>query len=123
MKKHKTEFVIKTGSIVYNLFRLSNAFLICSFFYILSLFLLFIIGNFQTFLDISQILILKVLSFTSIISIGNIIIHVLILPFLIIFKKFKLSQLWSYLFSFIILIISLVGLFFSQVIDTLSKGL
>ena len=91
---------------------------ICAF-----LFLLYFIGNYQAFVDKTQLLILNLLSFTSIVlCIMAVLSFVLEGVFLFIQKK-KAASLFTMLFFLFTLVLGIFFIAFSSVIHRISLGI
>jgi len=93
-------------------------FLICIF-----LFLLYLIGNFQSFVDNTQLLILSCLSFSAIVLCIMTFLSFLQEAVFLFIKKKKAASIFSMLFFLFMLILGIFFNVFASVIRRLSLGL
>lgn len=107
----------------YFLYKLTkNLIFLCLSFSII-LFLLYFIGNYQNFLDKTQILILKVLSFNSILSFILCFLLIIESISLMLLKYIKTNKFYNILSYFLIILINLFFLIYSSIVIRLSEGM
>ena len=112
----------KSFTVLYNL---TKCLLAIFFTFSLLLFLLYLMGNFQNFMDKTQLMLLTMLSSISIFDCVLSFFGILENLFLVFFnnKKSKLLNIVSILLLIIILLLSIVFIVYSSVLSKISEGI
>lgn len=105
------------------LYRFTKSLIFISLSFEIIMFLLYLMGNYQSFLDKTQLLILKTLSINSIISFVICFSAIIEMIFLIILKDFKISNLLRIIPVFLVLIFNVIILAYSTIVIHLSEGI
>ena len=105
------------------LYKLASSMVFIWFTFEIILFLFYLIGNYQNFLDKSQLLILQLLSFSAVITFVLCFCSLVILLFMIILRIYKLTNILRILPILLALVINLVFLSYSTIITQLSGGI
>lgn len=105
------------------LYRFTKSLIFISLSFEVIMFLLYLMGNYQSFLDKTQILILKTLSVNSIISFVICFSAIIELVFLIVLKDFKLHNLVRIIPVFLVLVFNIIILSYSTIVIHLSEGM
>jgi cellulose synthase/poly-beta-1,6-N-acetylglucosamine synthase-like glycosyltransferase len=105
------------------LYKLTNFFINVFFVFCIVLIILYIMGNYQNFLDKSQILLLTVLSFCSVSMTVMAIISLIENTVLIFLEKSKNNQIKNILWDIFTLIFGIIILIFSIFVKQLSLGI
>lgn len=105
------------------LYKLTNFFINVFFVFCIVLIILYIMGNYQNFLDKSQILLLTVLSVCSVSMTVMAIISLIENTVLIFLEKSKNNQIKNILWDIFTLIFGIIILIFSIFIKQLSLGI
>ena len=105
------------------LYKLTNFFINVFFVFCIVLIILYIMGNYQNFLDKSQILLLTVLSFCSVSMTVMAIISLIENTVLIFLEKSKNNQIKNILWYIFTLIFGIIILIFSIFVKQLSLGI
>lgn len=113
----------KKGKSLILLYKLASSMVLIWFFFEIILFSLYLIGNYQQFLDKTQLLILKVLSYSSFITFVLCFISLAILVLLIVTKIYKKSNFLRLFLILLSLTVNLVFLSYSTIISKLSEGI
>lgn len=105
------------------LYKLASSMVFIWFSFEFLLFLFYLIGNYQNFLDKSQLLILQLLSYSAVITFCLCFISLSILVILMILRTYKLTNLLRLLPILLALVINIIFLSYSTIITQLSEGI
>ncbi len=104
------------------LFRLTRTSVFIMFFFCILLFLFYLIGNYQNFMDKTQLLILSALAFSSILEVVLSFLGIIEIIFFMIANKFSVKNLFSLLFMLLSLIMSIIFVIYSVIIKRIATG-
>lgn len=107
---------------VYWLFRLTKTAVFIMFFFCIILFLFYLIGNYQDFMDRTQLLILTVLAFASVLNSVLCTIGLVEMIFFMITDGFQFKNLMQLLLFVLIFLISLIFAAYSVIIKRFAVG-
>lgn len=105
------------------LYKFTKSLIFISLSFEVIMFALYLMGNYQSFLDKTQILILKTLSINAVISFALCFSSIVVLVIMIILRDFKISNLIRIIPIFLDLIFNIIILAYSTIILRLSEGL
>lgn len=121
--KDKDEKIKISKSILVTLTKLLNNFISILFIFSIFTFLLYLIGNYQVFLDKTQLIILKVLLITSQTSLIMSIVGIIIMLIKFLLFKFSVKKLINILYYFLPIITSTIFIIYSSLINQLYHGI
>ena len=105
------------------LFRLTRTSVFIMFFFCILLFLFYLIGNYQSFMDKTQLLILTALAFASVLEVVLSFLGLIEIVFFMITNKFRINNVFSLLFMILAFITSVVFVIYSVIIKRFATGI
>ncbi|MCR4953395.1 MAG: hypothetical protein K6A43_04910 [Treponema sp.] len=104
------------------LFRLTRTSVFILFFFCVLLFLFYLMGNYQNFMDKTQLLILTVLGFSSVLEVVLSFLGLVEIIFFMITNKFRVNNIFSLLFLILAFIISIIFVIYAVIIKRFATG-
>lgn len=104
------------------LFRLTRTSVFILFFFCILLFLFYLMGNYQNFMDKTQLLILTVLGIVSVLEVVLSFLGLIEIVFFMIANKFRLNNIFSLLFLIAAFIISIIFVIYAVIIKRFATG-
>lgn len=105
------------------LYKLTRSLIFTSLSFEIILFVLYIMGNYQSFLDETQILILRTLSINSVFSFVLCFCSIVELIILIIIKDYKVPNIVRVIPIFLVLIFNVIMLSYATILLRLTEGI
>ncbi len=105
------------------LFRLTRTSVFILFFFCVLLFLFYLMGNYQNFMDKTQLLILTVLGFSSVLEVVLSFLGLVEIIFFMITNKFRVNNIFSLLFLILAFITSVIFVIYAVIIKRFATGI